>query len=356
MERGKTTLRPAFGRVLVALGIIAAILSSSAAGEEARRPLMIKMDIFDDIEGYPSHHAATIEELPGGDMMAAWYSGSYEKATDVAVFAARLRRGAREWGKPFVLHDTPGFSEGNPVLYTDSAGRVWFFFVTMFGDMWTDCKIFYKTSNDGGDTWSEKKTLRGETGWMTRNKPVELADGTMVLPLYDEIKWRPEFMLTRDGGETWTVAGGELDVPGGGIQPSVVVRDDGSLLAFLRTGEPGGNIWTIESDDGGDTWGGARRTRWPNPNAAVDAVNLEGGGIALVFNDSQYDRTPLNIALSPDCGGTWTANRKLEGKFGRFAYPAAIQDSGGYIHVVYTNNRKTIRHTIMNREWIEKEK
>jgi len=338
---------------LTAMAVVTSI-AVSICGSAHARPMIKARFIFNEIEGYPSCHGATITELPDGSLMAAWYSGAYEKATDVAIFASVLHRGDREWGEPFILQDTPGFSEGNPVLYTGADGRVWFFFVTMFGDMWTDCKVFYTTSNDGGETWAEKKTLREETGWMTRNKPVEPGDGTLILPMYDEDRWQPRFMLTEDGGDSWSVAGEDIAVPGGGIQPSVIVLDNGALLAFLRTGEPGGNIWTIESADGGKTWGGATRTGLPNPNAAVDAVKLASGNVALAFNDSKYDRTPLNVALSPDDGDTWTANCSIEKKFGEFSYPAIIQDSSGFIHLVYTYKREKIRHVIFNEEWLEK--
>ncbi|MFC1474594.1 exo-alpha-sialidase [bacterium] len=345
-------------RAACAVAVCVLLLGVAARVEEGAKvkPFAKARMIFKKIEGYPSCHGATITELPGGALMAAWYAGAYEKAKDVVIFASMLPKGADDWKKPFILHDTMSYSEGNPVLYTDRGGRVWFFYVTMFGDMWTDCKVYYKTSDDGGKSWNAPVTLREETGWMTRNRPLELKDGTFILPMYDEVRWQPLFMLTNDGGKTWAAAGEKLEVPGGAIQPAVIPRDDGSLLAFLRTGEPGGNVWTIESKDSGATWGSPARTELPNPNAAVDAVKLISGAVAMVFNDSPYDRTPLSVALSHDDGKTWPDKRKLEKKFGEFSYPAMIQASDGTIHIVYTYKRTQIKHAAFNEEWLMKEK
>ena len=75
--------------------------------------------IFEPDTNYRSCHASTIVELPNGDLLAAWYAGTKEKAKDVAVLAARLPKGGSQWTKPYVLADTPDHSEGNPVLFVD---------------------------------------------------------------------------------------------------------------------------------------------------------------------------------------------------------------------------------------------
>jgi predicted neuraminidase len=328
-------------------------LAGSPRRAEGGAPMFDSQLIFDHIEGNPSSHAATLTELPNGDIMAAWYSGAYERARDVAVFYSILPKGGGQWSKPLILHDTITRSEGNPVLFTGKDGRVWFFFVTMFGETWADCRIYYKTSADGGKTWSAQKTLIEELGWMTRNRPLELADGTLILPIYNETTWTPAFMATKDGGATWRFLARDIKVPGGAIQPAIIKRADGSLLALLRTGEAGGNIWSIESADGGKTWAEPARTKLPNPNAGIDMVKLANGHALLVFNDSPYDRTPLSVALSEDEGKTWPYVVKLEKTYGEFSYPAVIQSSDGTIHVVYTYKRTSIKHASFNEEWIK---
>lgn len=357
MIKKKKKTRRLAGIVLVAAAALVLRLSFAANGTKGGGVPFFRSElIFDRIDGYPSSHAATITELPNGDLMAAWYSGEYEKAKDVAVFSSVRPGGGGSWSKPAILQDTPDLSEGNPVLYLDGKKRLWFFYVTMYGDMWTDCKVYYKTSDDGGKTWSKLATLVEQKGWMTRNKPIELKDGTLILPMYNEILWSPVFMLTKDGGGHWALKGEDLRVPGGAIQPSVIRRADGSLLAFLRTGEPGGNVWTVTSGDGGARWGNPARTALPNPNSAIDAVGLKSGAVAIAYNDSPYDRTPLAVALSLDDGKTWPYKKKIEKQFGEFSYPAIIQSGDGTIHIVYTYKRMRIKHAEFNEEWLKAKK
>ncbi len=64
----------------------------------------------------PKCHCSTITELPGGDLLGAWYAGSQEGKPDVAVMVARYLREEGCWTEAAVLWDTPGMPEGNPVV------------------------------------------------------------------------------------------------------------------------------------------------------------------------------------------------------------------------------------------------
>jgi len=306
--------------------------------------------IFEPDSRYPMNHASTVVETERGDLLAAWYSGSAEKAEDVAIFASRRPRGSESWSEPAVIADTPNHSEGNPVLWLDPNGSLWLFYVTMYGYSWNDCKIKYKISEDHGRTWGEEVVLRDELGWMTRNSPVVLPDGVVLLPVYDEVRWHSMVILTSDGFKSWK-AYGDLSSPDGAIQPTVIIRDDGSLLMYMRTG--GGRIWMSESRDGGRTWSPGRPTSLRNPNAAVCLLKLESGDVALAYNDSESGRSPLNIALSANDGSSWRFRRVLESGKGSFAYPFLAQDQDGWIHVTYSYNRDTIKHVQLNESWIK---
>src|SRR5262252_6225857 len=71
---------------------------------------------------HPKHnHAPGIVECPNGDLLVSWYRGSGERnADDVAVYGARLRKGAATWTDPFLLADTPGFPDCNTTLFIDA--------------------------------------------------------------------------------------------------------------------------------------------------------------------------------------------------------------------------------------------
>ena len=309
--------------------------------------------VFSPTPELPSNHGSTIYQLPDGTIMCAWYAGSREAAADVDIYASRWEGG--RWTRPEVIASTPGKPEGNPVLFADDSGRTWLFFVTIHGLGWNWAKIKYRTSEDSGRTWSEVTILRNRRGWMTRNHPITLRDGRLLLPLYSENKWCSEFMASADGGRTWEHLAEVCSRPGN-IQAAVVEFEDGELYATMRTGEKrgrGGRIWETRSHDGGLTWTPAQKTALPNPNAGTDMIMLQSGRLLLAFNNSDRARTPLSLAVSDDRGRTWQVVKDVETEPGEYSYPSLCQDADGVIHLTYTYRRDTIKHIAFTEEWLQ---
>ncbi len=305
--------------------------------------------IFEQIPNFPSCHASTIAEMPDGELLAAWYAGSREGAKDVAIFTSRRTYGGERWMQPEMVVNTPNCSEGNPVLFVDANRQIWLFYVTMYGNHWKQCKMYYQKSSAMGNSWDERGVLRDELGWMTRNKPLYLSNGEILLPVYDERNWHSMVMISGNGGETWNTYG-DLSSPKGVIQPTVVQRDDGSLLMLMRSRD--GEIWRSTSNDLGQSWEAAHPTDLPNPNCGVDMARLHNGNIALVYNDTRRGRTPLTVALSIDEGETWGYKQHLEIEEGEYSYPAIIQAQDGGIHITYTYRRISIMHVEVDEAWI----
>lgn len=311
--------------------------------------------IFEEnsIEGLAEHHSATIAGLPGGDIMAAWYSCTREATPDSAIYFSILKKGGREWTPPRVVEDTPGVSNGNPVLFVDRKGAVHCYYVSLYGDWWTGSRIMRKISADGGSTWGDEETIIDEKGWMLRNKPVTLNDGGIVFPVYDEKDWTPGFLGSEDGGRSWDFLARGLPAPGGGaIQPTVIQRDTGELFALLRTRDAGRSIWSFTSPNGGRNWSEPRRTKKPNPDSGIDMVKLDNGNVVLAYNNAHYTRTPLNVTFADNQHGYWLQIRILEKDTGEFSYPSIIQGADGLIHIVYTYNRRTIKHAAFDENWV----
>ena len=92
----------------------------------------------------------------------------------------------------------------------------------------------------------------------------------------------------------------------------------------------------------------------PNPDAAVDALRISNDRILLAFNDSAVHRENLRLAVSRSHEMHWTRIATLEsGPKGEFSYPFMIRTQDGRIHLVYTWNRKRIKHVTFNESWID---
>jgi len=316
----------------------------------------------------PRCHCATLTELPNGDLMTAWYAGTREGNPDVAILESRLPQGATSWTPAQVLVPAAHEGQGNPVLFIDGRERVFLVYNTRYGPSWEECKVHYKISEDQGQTWGPQRTLHEEFGWMVRNKPIRLRNGDLLLPIYDEIKWSAMVLISADEGDNWSVHG-DITAPTGCIQPTVIQRSDSELFMLLRRGDEGGCVWTTAlsdqlaegkvpdiplcviwsatSSDDGRTWTETEPVNLPNPNSAIDMVQLENGHLLLAFNNSHRARSPLSLALSTDEGQSWEVMCNLEEDSGEYSYPAIIQARDKEVHIVYTYRREAIKHVVV---------
>jgi predicted neuraminidase len=332
------------------------------------QPFFHAREIFPSLPDYPDCHASTIVALPGGDLLAAFYGGSVEKAPDVAILLSRYRAQAGVWSAPNVIVDVADRSLGNPVLFLDGAGVLWLFYLIMQGHKWYHCTIHYRQSTDWGQSWGAEQVFRSEPGWTTRSNLLILDDGEILFPLSDNVAGCSVFMSSGDGGRSWRELGRIISEPHN-EQPAVVQLSDGSLLAYMRTSGKGGCCWESRSFNRGRSWEVAHKGPFKNPNAALAMITLHSGSLVVVHNDSDHFRfrTPLNVAMSRDEGRTWPFIRPLETREGEFtylttrldnsdsvefSYPAIAQDQDGGIHITYTNCRTNIKHVWLNEAWI----
>ncbi|MCS7191381.1 MAG: exo-alpha-sialidase [Armatimonadetes bacterium] len=312
---------------------------------------MFKQDIFEPMIPHSMAHASTLTELPDGNLLCAFYAGTYETAPDQTIFIVRGQKrsnGKWDWERPKKLIDTPKKADGNPVLFTAPDGTVWLFFVTLQNSSWTSSLLFATKSHDGGKTWTEVQLLSAIQGIMPRTKPLVLKDSTWLLPLYDERKWQPIFWLSEDKGQNWHEV--KVQTRFRLIQPAVVELSDGKLLAYCRSAS--GRIFRLVSEDKGRNWTEPEPTYLLNPNSAVDMSKLPDGSLVLAFNDSVDKRTPLSIAFSPNESEKWVVIRDLEVGNGEFSYPCLLVTSDGSLHCSYTFQRRTIRHSVFSKNWL----
>ncbi len=183
-------------------------------------------------------------------------------------------------------------------------------------------------------------------GWIPRNPPIALSSGEWLFPFYDDERHASLFSLSPDSGATWSDPQA-VSAQGRCIQPTVIERADGSLVALMRTTGPPHWLLRSTSTDGGRTWSAAATTTLPNPDSAAALVRLASGAVLLAYNPTECRRTPLALALSDDEGETFPHEVALESTEGEYSYPAVAQDAEGIIHVVYTWDRRAIKHVAL---------
>jgi alpha-L-rhamnosidase len=336
-----------------------------AASQPEQQPGVVLEEFVYESAPFPSSHAATILELPSGELLSAFFGGSAEGDPDVEIWLARKAPGGK-WTAPVSIANgaitgDKRVATWNPVLFQPSGGDLMLFYkVAAHGERpWTG---MVKTSSDAGYSWSDASELDGGLIGPVKNKPIQLEDGTIISGSSTEDQgWRVHVERSTDGGETWRFIGplnprAEI----GAIQPTLLSYADGRIQMLCRTRSEHGFIAQSWSSDGGRTWEPLTRSVLPNNNSGLDGVTLIDGRQLLVYNHStrtqegmgHKGRGILNVSVSRD-GLSWDAALVLDyvdmpNK--QFSYPSVIQTRDGMVHIVYTWHRQRIKHVVIDPE------
>lgn len=322
------------------------LFACAAFGADER--LIVRSEFIYESAPFPSCHASTIAETKDG-LAAAWFGGTAEKNPDVGVWFSTSTRGG-SWTAPVEVAN--GIQEKgkrqpcwNPVLFQPKEGPLLLFYkVGPNPSRWWGMLI---KSADGGKTWSNPQRLPDDILGPIKNKPIQLADGTLLCPSSTENKgWRIHIERTPDLGATWTKTE-PLNRPKDfdAIQPTILTHPNNRLQVLCRSQQ--GRITECWSEDNGKTWGKMKATELPNPSAGIDAVTLRDGRHLLVYNPTTRDRSPLSVAISKD-GQSWRSTFALEDVPGEFSYPAVIQARDELVHITYTWKRERIKHIVID--------
>jgi len=349
------------------------------------------------------NHSSCLVECTDGSLLVCWYSGSGEReADDVQILGARWH--GRHWSRPFLMADTPNYPDINPVLFFDPRGRLWLLWATILNHRWEGALLKYRIALRPGkrgcprwkegdvfhispdeqfvkriDQWADQVAthhaplaaqlrqlnadeLSRRLGWMPRVHPL-IQRERILLPLYSDGFNLALIALSEDGGSTWQFS--EPLVSLGGIQPSLVARRDGTIVAYLRdNGPPPKRVMTAISSDGGYHWSEVTKTDIPNPGSSIEVIALQTGEWLMVANDTEQGRHQLAVLLSEDEGRTWHVKRYLERESpgaDSFSYPSVIQARDGAVHITYSyavdtseGRRSTIKWVRFTRDWLDR--
>jgi predicted neuraminidase len=351
LDSGKQRTRGILLAVIATVvGLALMTNSATAADDLAGQNGIVRNEFIFQQAPFQAAHASTIVETREGNVLAAWFAGSRERALDVGIWQARLQNG--KWSEPTLIFQGAGenglrrFPCWNPVLFRPKFGPLLLFYkVGPSPEGWWG---LVTTSDNQGLTWSDPVELPKDFYGPIRNKPVELPEGWLLCGSSTEnAGWRVHMEWMRSPGKDFGRTkplnrATEVNA----IQPTILVHRLDQIQILCRTKQ--GRIVESWSQDKGKHWTPLQRTALPNPNSGIDAVMLRDGRALLVYNHSAKDRGVLNVAVSAD-GENWEAALVLENTPGdEYSYPAVIQTRDGLVHLTYSWKRQRIKHVVLD--------
>ncbi len=314
----------------------------------------LQTEIFPPVQEHV--HGSTIVELPNGDLLAAWFQGSGERwADDVRIMGARLKKGEERWSQPFLMADTPGFPDINPILFLDAQQRLWLMWYTVIANQWETSLLKYRISEDcagqdGAPKWVWQEVLHVKPGDSSERgiqpgdrfvKSVERqiqeyaaylregiyasqpAQGLVMAGMWKA--WGAQ-TLSKARGEDM-VRKGQLRNPEGGTKEAnlgypyfqrmgwqtknkAVLIDGKRLIVPLYSDGFSFSLMAL-TDDGGQTW------RFSEP--LVGAGNIQpsiarqaNGTLVAYMRDNGPAPKRLHLSASKDNGLTWSGVKDSE--------------------------------------------
>jgi len=279
---------------------------------------------------------------------------------------ARSRDGGKSWSPPETLYAGP-HGEENVALYEHTDGTLW---ANMYSwqalrerdvenpvlslgmrkwkrqdaDYAKLVTTFFLRSADGGKTWSQKPEpipLVDGLFWACNRPPIRLRDGTLLLPVYGQVKGETRCIIavyrSRDGvawGEPSTIRPPEGD-RAAFHEPVLLELPDGRVLCAIRTSGAGDHTYMATSRDRGRSWACRRSEIIGHP---ADLTLLPDGRIVCSYG---YRHKPYGVraALSSDGGATWDVENEVilrtDGLHRDLGYPATVVLDGGQLLTVY---------------------
>ena len=323
--------------------------------------------------GAASVHAASLITLKDGNIRAFWFAGSREGAPDVVINSAVFDVKTNTWGAPVVVIDRvsaeKGFGRyiaklGNPVPARLPDGRLQLFIVTVSIGGWAGSSISTMTSEDDGLTWSKPGRLITSPlinlSTLVKSPAISFADGRLGLPAYHEWIGRFGEFLRLDAGQV--IDKRRMSSGRGAIQPVVFVNDAQNAVAYFRQTRSSGlpkQIPVAQTQNAGQSWQSIGDLEIANPNSAVSGIALQSGARILALNNIEAGRHRLVLLMSDPKVGQWQVIEVLENDEAlpdeqrkEFSYPYLMSADGKDAHLVYTWDRKKIRHVYFSGAWL----
>lgn len=342
-------------------------------------PMFASMELLPNPE--ISAHASAIV-AKDSKLMALFYAGTREGATDVKIYQSFLdlsknnssknNPSTNSWSDSKILLTPEMLTKlsgrfikklGNPIVFTDSNGRVHLFVVGVSLGGWATSRIyqFYFSDDLRHINYVRELHLNPFANYshLVRTPGLPLENGGFILAFSHEMwhKFPLIAFFDSNGNMLFTKRINDLKAQ---LQPSIIAITPKDCVGLYRTNNRyNTNTYYQTCTNYGITWHDIQKSNIHNYDSSLLLVNI-GNEVVLITNDGKHnplfhnedngDRQALSLY--------WLRDR-VKGEFvyldtidiakkgGEVSYPSAVVYNDK-LHIAYTYNRKTIKHVSIN--------
>jgi BNR repeat-like domain len=308
--------------ILLAAGLIFSVLEAQAQWTPAKRLTWTSGESYNPAIAVDS----------SGHLHMVWYDYT---AGNGEIYYKRSEDGGESWSTSKRLTWTSGDSH-YPAIAIDSLGHLHV--------VWEDYtpgndEIYYKKSEDGGNSWAASKRLTMNSGYSQYASVAVDSLGRLHVVWQDSTPgyYKIYYKKSTDGGDSWAPSQRITWTTLNSYYPAIAVDPSNNLHLVWHDETPGNDeIYYKKSTNGGDSWAASQRLTWNSggshyPEMAVDA----SGHLHVVWHDETPGTQEIYYKKSEDGGGSWTTSRRLTWNSTVCLYPAIAADASGHLHVVW---------------------
>ncbi len=312
---------------------------------------------------YAHNHQPAVTWLPGGGLLAIWFSTDAEAGREMVVLQSIFN--GESWSPATLFCKVPDRNMTGSALLTLGNGDLLHFQGVGDAGEWKDLALAIRRLKSLETLWGPLHYIEPEheVRHQVIAGPIVTRDGRILLccDAGPDGEAGTALHVSKDGGQTWEDTGSTIK----GIHAGIVELKDGRLMAFGRGNAIDGKMPCSISEDGGYTWTYSA-TEFPPIGSGQRLVlkRLQEGPLMLcsfgpdgLFVALSYDEGeswPVQKLLTDGKkrvldGGAWTGTFTLDAKHAEpKGYLACTQSPDGVIHLLSSRV-----HYRFNLAWLE---
>jgi hypothetical protein len=256
------------------------------------------------------------------------------------IYYKRSNDNGESWSSDIRLSANDGSGSGHPAIAVN-------------GDklhvVWMDSRdgndeIYYKRSNDNGESWSSDIRLSANDG-SDSSLPKIAVSGNNTHVVWGDKRdgvWEVYYRRSTNNGENWGI---ELRLSANVesfwlSKPAIAVSGNNIHVVWDDDRDLDDEIFYKRSSDNGESWSSEIMiTTNDGLKSEFPAIAVNGDVIHIVWNDKRDVYDEIYYKRSNDNGENWNSNYRISSGDGSASYIPSVALNGNDIHVVWSDIR-----------------